>query len=91
MPATLTITPWPDPLLDTQGVGTCPGRREEPDATTVVGRALMCRYGASDGGRRVTFGARVRCASPRLSLLVPAPLDTCPAARLFPRADRVAS
>ena len=36
MPATLTITPWPDPLLDTQGVGTSPGEQKAPDVTTVL-------------------------------------------------------
>jgi hypothetical protein len=30
-------------LLDTQGAGNSPEHREAPDATTVLGRALMCR------------------------------------------------
>jgi hypothetical protein len=31
MPATLTITPWPDPLLDTTGVGNYPPARSTAD------------------------------------------------------------
>jgi hypothetical protein len=34
MPATLTITPWPDPLLDTTGAGISPGQWKAPDAAT---------------------------------------------------------
>jgi hypothetical protein len=55
-------------VLDTQGAGTSPGQWEARDA--VVGRALMCRYGACRGD--VRCARSVRRSRTRISSTVPA-------------------
>jgi hypothetical protein len=58
MPATLTITPWSDPLLDTTEAGTSPGLWKAPDAATAAD-AHPCAVRARRAG---THSGDVLCA-----------------------------